>query len=89
MLRKNFENSINENIKLKLELLKLRPIVEKTISLISKSLKNNGKIIFCGNGGSAADAQHLVAELLIRLRPKINRKPIPLISLRKQIVFSN
>lgn len=81
MLRKNFENSINENIKLKLELLKLRPIVEKTISLISKSLKSNGKIIFCGNGGSAADAQHLVAELLIRLRPKINRRSLPAISL--------
>ena len=28
-----------------------------------KSLKNGGKILFCGNGGSAADAQHLSAEL--------------------------
>ena len=35
----------------------------------------------CGNGGSAADAQHLAAEFLIRLRPKINRKPIQAISL--------
>ena len=37
--------------------------------------------MFCGNGGSAADAQHLAAEFLIRLRPNINRKPIPAISL--------
>ena len=34
-----------------------------------------------GNGGSAADAQHLSAEFLVRLRPKVNRKPYPLINL--------
>ena len=39
------------------------------------------KIIFCGNGGSAADAQHLCAELLVRLRPSINRQPIAAIAL--------
>ena len=37
--------------------------------------------MICGNGGSAADAQHLAAEGLIRLKPNINRKPIPIISL--------
>ena len=37
--------------------------------------------MLCGNGGSAADAQHLAAEFLIRLRPNINRKPIPAITL--------
>ena len=40
-----------------------------------------GKLFFCGNGGSAADAQHLAAELLIRLRPKINRRAFPAICL--------
>ena len=39
------------------------------------------KIIFCSNGGSAADAQHLCAELLVRLRPSINRQPIAAIAL--------
>ena len=39
------------------------------------------KLIFCGNGGSAADAQHLVAELLVRFEPNINRKPLSAISL--------
>ena len=29
--------------------------------------------MLCGNGGSAADAQHLAAEFLVRLRPNINR----------------
>jgi D-sedoheptulose 7-phosphate isomerase len=37
--------------------------------------------MFCGNGGSASDAQHLSAEYLVRLRPNVNRKPLPAISL--------
>ena len=37
--------------------------------MIINSLNNGGKIIFCGNGGSAADAQHLAAEFIVRLRP--------------------
>ena len=44
-------------------------------------MKNGNKIFTCGNGGSAADAQHLAAEFLIRLRPKINRRPYPVIAL--------
>ena len=40
-----------------------------------------GKLLFCGNGGSAADAQHLAAEYLIRLRPNVNRGPIPALTL--------
>ena len=37
--------------------------------------------MFCGNGGSAADAQHLAAEFIVRLRPNLNRNPIPAITL--------
>lgn len=47
--------------------------------IIIKSIKSNGKIIFCGNGGSAADSQHLAAELIGRYRK--DRNPIPAISL--------
>ena len=35
----------------------------------------------CGNGGSSCDAQHLVAELIVRLTPKNNRRSIPAIFL--------
>lgn len=42
---------------------------------------NNKKIMFCGNGGSAADAQHLSAELIVRLRKNCKRKALPAISL--------
>ena len=45
------------------------------------TIKKKGKILICGNGGSAADAQHLVAELLVRLKPSSNRAPLPAISL--------
>lgn len=43
---------------------KLQSLSEKCI----ESLTNGGKIIFCGNGGSFADSQHLAAELISRLR---------------------
>ena len=42
---------------------------------------NNHRIFICGNGGSAADAQHLSTEFLVRLNPKKNRKPYPLFTL--------
>lgn len=37
--------------------------IQKTALICSKTLQNSGKILFCGNGGSAADAQHFAAEL--------------------------
>ena len=40
---------------------------------IANSIFNGGKLMFCGNGGSAADAQHLAADLVVRLRPNYNR----------------
>ncbi len=48
--------------------------IEEALKLILISLKAGGKIMFCGNGGSAADSQHLSAELIGRY--KKNRKPI-------------
>ena len=48
---------------------------------IVTSIVNGGKIMLCGNGGSAADAQHLAAEMLIRLRPTFNREGVPAIAL--------
>lgn len=45
------------------------------------SLSGGGKLLFCGNGGSAADAQHLAAELLVRLRPSVNRDGIAALAL--------
>ena len=49
--------------------------------IAAESITNRGKILLCGNGGSAADAQHLAAEMLVRLKPNNNREGIPAISL--------
>ena len=49
--------------------------------IISTSISNGGKLLLCGNGGSAADAQHLAAEFLIRLTSDVNRESIPALSL--------
>ena len=48
---------------------------------IVSSIKSGSKILLCGNGGSAADAQHLAAEMLVRLKPQNNRAAIPAIAL--------
>jgi D-sedoheptulose 7-phosphate isomerase len=48
---------------------------------ISSTIQNGGKMMLCGNGGSAADAQHLAAEMLVRLRPMNNRAGVAAITL--------
>jgi D-sedoheptulose 7-phosphate isomerase len=47
----------------------------------AEAIADGHKLLFCGNGGSAADAQHLAAELLVRLRPDVNRQGLPAIAL--------
>jgi D-sedoheptulose 7-phosphate isomerase len=49
--------------------------------ICGQAIENGNKILLCGNGGSAADAQHLAAELLIRLRPDLTRQTLPAIAL--------
>ena len=80
-MKNNFLKTINDAINLKRALINYDKEVLETIELFFNTLKKGNKILVCGNGGSAADAQHLSAEFLVRLRPKINRKPLPLISL--------
>jgi D-sedoheptulose 7-phosphate isomerase len=78
-----FKKSIEESMELK-KLLLDNSYIENILfigNLIVSSIINGNKLMFCGNGGSAADAQHLAAELLVRLRPKINRTAIPALSL--------
>ncbi len=55
--------------------------ISRAVELIKTSIINGGKILICGNGGSAADAQHLAAEFIIRLNHDIIRPAIPAIAL--------
>jgi D-sedoheptulose 7-phosphate isomerase len=79
----NIEKAFEESANLKKIIVELK--IFKTLELIgdtiSNSIINGKKIMICGNGGSAADAQHLAAEMLIRLRTKNNREGIPAIAL--------
>ncbi|HEX8206849.1 MAG TPA: SIS domain-containing protein [Solirubrobacteraceae bacterium] len=47
--------------------------------LLASALRQGGKVIFCGNGGSAADATHLAAELVGKFQ--LDRAPLPALSL--------
>ena len=74
-------NQLEENISVHRDIFKISEDIDEVITNIQKKIKKGGKILFCGNGGSAADAQHLAAEFIIRLRPHINRNPIPALTL--------
>ena len=75
------KNQLEENIKVHKDIIYMCDDIIEVVQINKKKLKKNGKILFCGNGGSAADAQHLAAEFIVRLRPHINRNPIPAITL--------
>jgi D-sedoheptulose 7-phosphate isomerase len=80
-LKIELKNQLEENIRVHENIIDMSHDIIEVIRSIQNKLKKNGKILFCGNGGSAADAQHLVAEFIVRLRPHINRNPIPAITL--------
>lgn len=63
------------------ELTSLNSSIISFSNNLAEIILNNKKIMFCGNGGSAADAQHLAAELIVRLRKNFNRKALPAITL--------
>jgi D-sedoheptulose 7-phosphate isomerase len=74
-ITKIFDDSIETISKSK----KISLEIQKAVDLILKCYKNNGKVIVFGNGGSAADAQHLAAELIGRFQ--LERQSLPAIAL--------
>ena len=76
------KDEIEKSITVKSDIINNTMLLSKIENLtneILKSIKNGGKIIFCGNGGSFADSQHLAAEFVSRLR--FDRAPLPSIAL--------
>jgi len=51
------------------------------VDMICSAYKKEKKLLLCGNGGSAADSQHIATELMIRLSHHINRPALPAIAL--------
>lgn len=79
---KKIENIINENILLKHAILQdntLKNNILKASNLIRDGFKTGHKVLLCGNGGSAADAQHIAAELHGKFY--LERTPIPAVAL--------
>ncbi|MCH9646127.1 MAG: D-sedoheptulose 7-phosphate isomerase [Proteobacteria bacterium] len=73
------ENEFAEHLKVAQTMSKLTDGVETAAQLCINSLNNGGKILIFGNGGSAADAQHIAAELVGRY--KVERRGLPSIAL--------
>lgn len=72
------KNIIQASIDVKQQVLQseeLLSTIEKIVDVITRSLQTTGRIYFCGNGGSAADAQHLAAEFSGRFYT--DRKALP------------
>lgn len=86
-MKQKIKNHFKESIKIKEKILEtnLYSSISKMGKIAAKKIEKGGKIFFCGNGGSAADAQHLAAELIVRLKPENNRKALPAIALSLDI----
>ena len=78
-IEQTIAKTLNESSKTIDSISNLSNEIDKTVNLIINALTKNKKIIIFGNGGSAADAQHIAAEFLGRY--KIKRKSIPAIAL--------
>lgn len=75
-------DSLKESAETKLKIDKdCKDGILKAVDLISDAFKNGNKILICGNGGSAADSQHIATELMIRLSHHINRPALPALAL--------
>ena len=74
-------DNIQGSIIVKKKLLSKSHVIFEAGKLASETLKNQGKILLCGNGGSAADAQHIAAELVVRYKAKNDRPALPALSL--------
>jgi D-sedoheptulose 7-phosphate isomerase len=82
----NKEKFITESLKessetkLKIE-QECKEDILKAVNILSEVYRNGSKLLLCGNGGSAADCQHIATELMIRLSHHIQRPALPAIAL--------
>jgi D-sedoheptulose 7-phosphate isomerase len=79
---KFISDSLKESSDTKLRILQqCSPDISKAVDIIINAFISKKKVLLCGNGGSAADAQHLATEFVIRLSPQIKRPGLPAIAL--------
>jgi D-sedoheptulose 7-phosphate isomerase len=74
------EEQLRESGRLKLAMAESTvESIQKAVESVVRALQSGGKVLLCGNGGSAADSQHIASELVGRFR--LNRGGIPAIAL--------
>lgn len=78
---------INDLITVISRLKEFTDIFIEALNLITECFSNNNKILLCGNGGSAAEAQHIAAEYVSSLRSAFRRKSLPAIALTTDTSF--
>lgn len=79
---KFFSDSLKESAETKLNIEKTcKADTLKAVDIIANAYRNGKKMLLCGNGGSAADCQHIATELMIRLSHNLNRPALPAIAL--------
>jgi len=87
MIKENIKNQILESARIKNKMVQNGVVeVEKAAELLIDCVNDGRKIYWCGNGGSAADAQHLATELMGGMSDH-DRMPIPSISLTTDSSF--
>ena len=75
-------DSLNQSAETKQKILQhCKDDIIRAVDILTKTFKNNNKLLLCGNGGSAADCQHIATELVIRLSHHIKRPALPAIAL--------
>jgi D-sedoheptulose 7-phosphate isomerase len=74
----NIKKALKDSAELKISIADtMAEQILQASEIISTAISGGRKVMFCGNGGSAADSQHLAAELVVRLTGKVNRKALP------------
>jgi len=79
MMTLNINNAIVSHQRAIESIANAEQTILEIINAMINCLEKGGKVLWCGNGGSAAEAQHMAAELMVRYR--LNRKPLASISL--------
>jgi D-sedoheptulose 7-phosphate isomerase len=80
-MKNTITKSLNESLESKQKLVSMSNEIEQMCRIIVNCYKNKGKMVILGNGGSAADAQHIAAELVCLLDRENKRPSIPAIAL--------
>jgi D-sedoheptulose 7-phosphate isomerase len=80
--QKFINDSLTESSETKLKIKdQISEEILRAVDILVSAYKDGNKLLLCGNGGSAADCQHIATELMIRLSHHIKRPALPAIAL--------